>query len=58
MGTIQFNYKGHKYYLQFLPCGFMGTIKKDTGKIARDFKYDKTTTINKFLSYLDKIKFE
>lgn len=57
MNTIIFNYKNHKYFLSFYPCGNMGNIKKDTGKITRDFKYDKNVTVSKFLSCLDKMDF-
>lgn len=57
MARATFNYKGHKYFIEFLPCGNMAEVTKDTGKIGRYIKYDSKVTVKRFLNGLEKIKF-
>lgn len=54
---IHFNYKNTKYSIFFYPCGFMARVtREDTGR-ARDFRFNKNTTIKSFLAVLDKVQF-
>ena len=57
MNKAIFNYKGHKYFIEFLPCGNMADIYKDSGEFARTIKYDSKVTVKRFLNGLEKIRF-
>lgn len=50
---IHFKYKNIKYTLFFYPCGYMARVTKEDNGISRDFKYDKNTTVKKFLLVLE-----
>ena len=54
---IHFRYKNIKYTLFFYPCGYMARVTKEDSGASRDFKYDKNTTVKKFLDVLDKVQF-
>ena len=54
---IYFKYKNIKYTLFFYPCGYMARVTKEDSGVSRDFKYDKNTTVKKFLDVLDKVQF-
>lgn len=51
MGTINFNYRGKKYTIDFLPCGDIARVNRNG--YACCFRFDKTTKIKGFLSLLD-----
>lgn len=51
-------HKNHVYAIlsHSVLCGIM-TVKKDTGKIARDIKYNGKMKVKDFLERLEKINF-
>lgn len=54
---LQFRYKNNKYILFFYPCGNMARVTKEAAGTSRDFKFDRKTTVKKFLDVLDKVQF-
>ena len=54
---LHFRYKNNKYILFFYPCGNMARVTKEATGTSRDFKLDGKTTVEKFLSVLDKVQF-
>lgn len=54
---IHFRYKNIKYTLFFYPCGYMARVTKEDSGASRDFKYDKNTTVKKFLLVLEHTTF-
>lgn len=55
--VLQFRYKNNKYILFFYPCGNMARVTKEAAGTSRDFKFDRKTTVKKFLDVLDKVQF-
>lgn len=54
---IHFRYKNIKYTLFFYPQGYMARVTKEDSGASRDFKYDKNTTVKKFLLVLEHTTF-
>lgn len=56
---IQFNYKGEKYIINFLPCGFLLEVAKvkDHAVHYRSIKYDRKLKVKTFLEKLEKLDF-
>ena len=50
---LHFRYKNIRYTLFFYPCGYMARVTKEDSGASRDFKYDKNTTVKKFLLVLE-----
>lgn len=52
---LHFRYKNIRYTLFFYPCGYMARVTKEDSGVSIDFKYDKNTTVKKFLLILEQI---
>ena len=50
---LYFKYKNIKYTLFFYPCENKARVTKEDSGVSVDFRYDKNTTVKKFLLVLE-----